>query len=168
MSASPVQPIVIWFGRVGDMILLSTLLEILHRRFGGRCHVIGAGPWPGELYASHADVARVTSLHRYTAFLFDGAWWRALAALRATRRDPVYVCEYDPRKLSRIDRLLRASGTDPARCLFITRAGRQSLARTATTLRSAAASGGRGTCGLHRMDRGAGASGPATGAGAAR
>jgi len=93
MSASPVQPIVIWFGRVGDMILLSTLLEILHRRFGGRCHVIGAGPWPGELYASHADVARVTCLHRYTAFLFDGAWWRALAALRAARRDPVYVCE---------------------------------------------------------------------------
>src|SRR5215470_581089 len=123
MSASPVQPIVIWFGRVGDMILLSTLLEILHRRFGGRCHVIGAGPWPAELYASHADVARVTCLHRYTAFLFDGAWWRALAALRAARRAPVYVCEYDPRKLARIERLLRASGTDPARCLFITRTG---------------------------------------------
>jgi len=123
MSASPVQPIVIWFGRVGDMILLSTLLEILHRRFGGRCHVIGAGPWPGELYASHADVARVTCLHRYTAFLLDGAWWRALAALRAARRDPVYVCEYDPRKLSRVEWLLRASGTDPARCLFITRTG---------------------------------------------
>jgi ADP-heptose:LPS heptosyltransferase len=123
MSASPVQPIVIWFGRVGDMILLSTLLEILHRRFGGRCHVIGAGPWPGELYASHADVARVTCLHRYTAFLFDGAWWRARAALRAARRDPVYVCEYDPRKLARVEWLLRASGTDPARCLFITRTG---------------------------------------------
>jgi ADP-heptose:LPS heptosyltransferase len=123
MSASPVQPIVIWFGRVGDMILLSTLLEILHRRFGGRCHVIGAGPWPGELYARHADVARVTCLHRYTAFLFDGAWWGALAALRAARRDPVYVCEYDPRKLARVEWLLRASGTDPARCLFITRTG---------------------------------------------
>jgi len=123
MSTSPVQPIVIWFGRVGDMILLSTLLEILHRRFGGRCHVIGAGPWPGELYASHADVARVTCLHRYTAFLFDGAWWRALAALRAAPRAPVYVCEYDPRKLARVEWLLRASGTDPARCLFITRTG---------------------------------------------
>ena len=71
-------------GWVGDVILLSTLLEILHRRFGGRCHVIGAGRWPGELYASHADVTRVTCLHRYTAFLFDSAWWRALAALRAS------------------------------------------------------------------------------------
>jgi ADP-heptose:LPS heptosyltransferase len=121
MPASPVQPIVIWFGRVGDMILLSTLLEILHRRFGGRCHLIGAGAWPAELYATHADVVRVTCLHRYTAFLFDGAWWRARAALRASRGDPVYVCEYDSRKLARIGRLLRASGTDPRRCLFITR-----------------------------------------------
>jgi ADP-heptose:LPS heptosyltransferase len=121
MPASPVQPIVIWFGRVGDMILLSTLLEILHRRFGERCHLIGAGSWPAELYATHADVARVTCLHRYTVFLFDGAWWQALAALRASRRAPVYVCEYDPRKLARIERLLRASGTDPRRCLFITR-----------------------------------------------
>jgi len=120
MSAYPLQPIVIWFGRVGDMILLSVLLEILHRRYGSRCHLIGAGSWPAELYATHGDVARVTCLRRYTAFLFDDAWWRALATLRGSRSDPVYVCEYDPRKLRRIGRLLRASGTDPARCLFIT------------------------------------------------
>jgi heptosyltransferase-2/heptosyltransferase-3 len=120
MPASPVQPIVIWFGRVGDMILLSALLGILHRRYGGRCHLIGAGSWPAQLYAAHGDVARVTCLHRYTAFMFDGAWWRARAALRRSRRDPVYVCEYDPRKLARVQRLLHAGGTDPARCLFIT------------------------------------------------
>ena len=103
------------------MILLSALLEILHRRYGSRCHLIGAGSWPAQLYAAHADVARVTCLHRYTAFLFDDAWWRALATLRGSRSDPVYVCEYDPRKLRRIGWLLRASGTQPARCLFITR-----------------------------------------------
>src|ERR1700739_4386351 len=120
MSAPPVQPIVIWLGRVGDMILLSTLLEILHRRYGGRCHVIGAGSWPGELYAEHEDVAHVSCLHRYTAFLFDPAWWRVLWALRRSRSDPFYVCEYDPRKLARIERLLRLSGTAAERCLFIT------------------------------------------------
>jgi ADP-heptose:LPS heptosyltransferase len=120
MSAPPVQPIVIWLGRVGDMILLSTLLEILHRRYGGRCHVIGAGSWPAELYAEHEDVARVSCLHRYTAFLIDPAWWRVLWALRRSRSDPVYVCEYDPRKLARIERLLRLSGTAAERCLYIT------------------------------------------------
>ncbi|TLZ15041.1 MAG: hypothetical protein E6K34_14525, partial [Gammaproteobacteria bacterium] len=75
MPAPPVQPIVIWFGRVGDLILLSALLEILHRRFGSPCHVIGAGAWLGEIYAAHADVARVSCLHRYTAWAFDPTWW---------------------------------------------------------------------------------------------
>lgn len=120
MPASPVHPIVIWFGRVGDMILLSALLDVLQRRYGGRCHVIGAGSWPAQIYATHPAVGRVTCLHRYTAFLFDPAWWRALRALRASRADPVYVCEYDRRKLARIRRLLSISGTDPTRCLFIT------------------------------------------------
>jgi ADP-heptose:LPS heptosyltransferase len=121
MSASAVQPIVIWFGRVGDMILLSTLLDILHRRYGQPCHLIGAGSFAAELYAAHPDVARVSCLHRYTAFLFDGAWWRTRAALRAAGKAPVYVCEYDPKKLARIARLLRLSGVDEACCLFITR-----------------------------------------------
>ena len=119
MPAPPVQPIVIWFGRVGDLILLSALLEVLHRRFGSPCHVIGAGSWPAQIYASHSDVARVSCLHRYTAWVFDPAWWRTLRALRATRADPVYVCETDPRKLARIRRLLSFSGTEPARCVFI-------------------------------------------------
>ena len=119
MPAPPVQPIVIWFGRVGDLILLSALLEVLHRRFGSPCHVIGAGSWPAQIYASHSDVARVSCLHRYTAWVFDPAWWRTLRALRARRADPVYVCETDPRKLARIRRLLRFSGTGPARCVFL-------------------------------------------------
>jgi ADP-heptose:LPS heptosyltransferase len=121
MSASPVQPVVIWFGRVGDMILLSTLLDILHRRYGLPCHLIGAGSWPAELYAAHADVARVSSLHRYTAFAFDLEWWRTVRRLRASHDAPVYVCEYDRRKLARIRRLLRAGGIDPRHCLYITR-----------------------------------------------
>jgi heptosyltransferase-2/heptosyltransferase-3 len=121
MRPAPLQPIVIWFGRVGDMILLSTLLGILHRRYGSPCQLIGAGSWPAELYAVHADVARISCLHRYTAFPIDPAWWRTLVALRARRNSPVYVCEFDTPKLARIQRLLDLSGTAAARCLYITR-----------------------------------------------
>jgi heptosyltransferase-2/heptosyltransferase-3 len=123
MPAPPVQPIVIWFGRVGDLILLSALLEILHRRFGLPCHVIGAGTWPGEIYAVHGDVARVSCLHRYTAWALDPAWWRTLRALRASRAGPVYVCETDARKLARIRRLLRFSGVEAGRCVFLAQTG---------------------------------------------
>src|SRR5882762_9588580 len=119
MPAPPVQPIVIWFGRVGDLILLSALLEVLHRRFGSPCHVIGAGSWPAQIYAAHNDVACVSCLHRYTAWVFDPAWWRTQRALRAGGADPVYVCETDPRKLARIRRQLRFSGTEAVRCVFL-------------------------------------------------
>lgn len=132
MSHTPVgppprQPIVIWFGRVGDLILLSALLDVLHRRYGSPCRLVGAGAWIAELYSAHRDIAEVIYVRRYTPFVFDPAWWRSLLALRHGRGsgtgepgDPVYVCETDPRKLKRIRRLLRWSGTDPARCLFIT------------------------------------------------
>jgi len=114
------QPIVIWFGRVGDMILLSALLDILHRRYASPCQLVGAGAFTTEIYRTHRDVRQVNCIRRYTPFLFDLAWWRALRALRRNRNDPVYVCETDPRKLKRIRRLLTLSGTDPRRCLFIT------------------------------------------------
>ncbi len=116
----PLQPIVIWFGRVGDLILLSTLLDILHRRYGRPCRLVGAGVWTTEIFRTHRDVERVDCLRRYTPFVFDAAWWRALWALRRNRSAPVYICEYDPRKLKRIHRLLALSGTPPSRCLFIT------------------------------------------------
>jgi heptosyltransferase-2/heptosyltransferase-3 len=116
----PRQPIVIWFGRVGDLILLSTLLDILHRRYGRPCRLVGAGVWTKEIFRTHRDVEHVDCLRRYTPFVFDLAWWRALWSLRRDRSAPVYVCEYDPRKLKRIRRLLALSGTSPSRCLFIT------------------------------------------------
>ena len=114
------QSTVIWFGRVGDMILLSALLDILHRRYGSPCRLIGAGSWTAEIYRAHRDVARIHCLRRYTPFFLDVTWWRVLLALRRNGSDPIYVCETDPRKLARIRRLLTLSGTDPARCLFIT------------------------------------------------
>jgi heptosyltransferase-2/heptosyltransferase-3 len=116
----PRQPIVIWFGRVGDLILLSTLLDILHRRYGRSCRLVGAGIWTKDIFRKHRDVERIDCLRRYTLFVFDLAWWRALWALRRDRSAPVYICEYDPRKLRRIRRLLALSGTQSSRCLFIT------------------------------------------------
>jgi ADP-heptose:LPS heptosyltransferase len=119
MSAPPVHPIVIWFGRVGDMIMLTALLEILHRRFGRACRVIGAGAWSQEIYEGQPDVAETLWLHRYTPFALDPRWWRIVWKLRRSRRDPVYVCETDPRKLASISRLLRFGRVERARCVFL-------------------------------------------------
>ena len=122
MTAAPLRPhpIVIWFGRVGDMILLSALLGLLHRRYGARCFVVGAGAWAADIYQVHPDVETVWSLRRYTPFLFDPGWLRTFRALRRHRSDPVYICETDARKLKRIRFLLALSGTSRDRCVFMT------------------------------------------------
>jgi heptosyltransferase-2/heptosyltransferase-3 len=120
MSAPEVQPVVIWFGRVGDMIMLTALLEILHRRFGQPCRVIGAGAWSQEIYAGQPDVAETLWLHRYTPFVLDVRWWSTVWKLRRGTRDPVYVCETNPLKLASIRRLLRWGGIDRTRCVFLT------------------------------------------------
>jgi heptosyltransferase-2/heptosyltransferase-3 len=119
VSKAPSNPVVIWFGRIGDMIMLSTLLEILHRRFGQPCRIIGAGAWTAEIYRSHRDVAEVICLGRHTAFFLDRGWWRARGALRADTAAPVYVCEDFPHKLPRITRLLRWSGIPASRCVVM-------------------------------------------------
>ena len=93
------QPIVIWFGRVGDLILLSALLDALHHRYGSPCRLVGAGAWVADIYRTHRDVAEVIYVRRYTPFVFDPAWWRSLFALRRGRGDPVYICETDPEKI---------------------------------------------------------------------
>ena len=120
MPSQPVNPVVIWFGRVGDMIMLSALLEVLHRRYGRPCRVVGAGDWTERIYRSHRDVSQVWTLRRHAAFPFDSRWWSAAAMLRRSRGAPVYVCETDPRKLQRIRKLLVAGGTARSRCVFMT------------------------------------------------
>jgi ADP-heptose:LPS heptosyltransferase len=118
-SARLVQPVVIAFGRLGDMIMLSSVLHLLHMRYGRRCLVIGAGTWNARLYQGHADVEHVLSFTRHFPFMLSLAWWRAFRALRRNSPGPIYVCERQPRQLARIRRMLAVCGVDSSRCLFI-------------------------------------------------
>jgi ADP-heptose:LPS heptosyltransferase len=118
-ATRPLQPIVISFGRLGDMVMLSSVLHLLHQRFGRRCLVVGAGAWNSRLYQGHPDVERVLIFARHLPFLLSLTWWRVLWALHRTSPGPIYVCERSPRQLARIRRMLAISGADPARCLFI-------------------------------------------------
>jgi heptosyltransferase-2/heptosyltransferase-3 len=111
---------VIRFGRLGDMVMLTSLLQLLHQRYGRACEVFAAGPWNAPLYAGHPDVAALWTLGRHTPSGLGLSWWRAWWQLRRAGARPVYVCEHQPRQLRRIRRLLRLAGVPAARCLFIT------------------------------------------------
>ena len=124
-AARALQPAVFLFGRVGDMIMLTAALDLLHRRYGGPAHVIGAGPWNREIYRAHPDVARCWTLPRHLPFPATLEWLGVVRALRRSAPAPVYVAEAMPRRVARIKRLLSLGGIDPGRCVFLGEAVRQ-------------------------------------------
>ena len=115
------RPIVIRFGRLGDMLLLAPLLEHLHRGYGEPCLLLGTGPCSAALYDAHPDVERVLQVNaRHRPLALSPERWRMLRALRRHRGAPVHVCETEPRALAKIRRMLALAGVARDRCVFLT------------------------------------------------
>ncbi len=117
--ATPTTPLLIRFGRLGDMLLQEPLLHLLHRRYGRPCVVLSRGGWTGDLYRSHPDVGAVWQLlTRNRLLAFSPERWRAIARLRA-HSGPVYVAEDTRGSLKRIRWLLRWARVPRDRCVFV-------------------------------------------------
>lgn len=115
------SPVVIRFGRLGDTLLLQPLLERLHRGYGEPCTLLGTGPWSGQLYAGHPDVARVLQIGaRHRPLPLSGERLRMLWWLRAQRDVAVHVCESEPRALAKIRRMLALARIAPGDCVYLT------------------------------------------------
>jgi ADP-heptose:LPS heptosyltransferase len=121
-----VSPVVVRFGRLGDMVLLQPLLQHLHRRFGRPCTLLARGAWPMPLYAGHPDVARVIELrHAHWPQALSPQRWRAVLCLRRLRDAPVYVCEPEPRALRKARGMLALAGISQQNCVFLTDTARR-------------------------------------------
>lgn len=119
----PLTPLVIRFGRLGDMLLQEPLLDLLHRRYGQPCRLLSRGTWAAELYAGHPAVGEIWQLlRRHTPILFSPERWRMIAALRA-HNGPIYVSEDTRGSLKRIGNLLRLARVPRERCVFINEGG---------------------------------------------
>jgi heptosyltransferase-2/heptosyltransferase-3 len=118
--ARSLTPTVFFFARLGDMVMITRMLNLLHRRYGRPCQVIGTGSWTSSTYAGNPDVGDVWAFHRHLPFLLDTAWRPVRRALRACAPGPIYVCEKHYRQLPRIYRMLYLSGVDRGRCVFLT------------------------------------------------
>jgi heptosyltransferase-2/heptosyltransferase-3 len=117
--ARPQVPLVIRFGRLGDMVLQEPLLHLLHRRYGRPCRILSRGTWTGELYRSHPDVGEIWQLHRrHRLLLFSPERWKMILAIRA-HEGPIYVSEDTQGSLKRIGWLLRLAGVGRERCAFL-------------------------------------------------
>jgi len=119
MTGQPLHPFVIKLGRIGDMVMLTAAIQLLHARYGAPCYVVGADAWAPGVYSGLDEVKQCWALPRKAPIPFGLAWPGVLRALRGSVPGPVYVFEHHPPQVRRIRRLLRAGGVDPRRCLFI-------------------------------------------------
>lgn len=120
-TSPPMQPIVIRFGRLGDMLLLAPLLNRLHRGYGEPCMLLGTGPCSGLLYTGHPDVVQIAQVNaRHRPLAFSPQRWHMLRVLRAHRDAAIHICETEPRALAKIRRMLALAGVGPERCVFVT------------------------------------------------
>jgi ADP-heptose:LPS heptosyltransferase len=112
-------PLVVRFGRLGDMVLQAPLLHMLHHRYGHPCILLTSGPWSTALYAGNEDVAEIWQLNaRHAPFLLSPERWRLVNALRC-HRGPIYVTEDSVRQVPKIKRLLALAGIGAKQCVFL-------------------------------------------------
>jgi heptosyltransferase-2/heptosyltransferase-3 len=101
------------------MVMVTALLDFLHRRFGMPCHMIGVGSWTSGVFEGNPDVAQAWAFGRHFPFPLNSQWPAVARALRDSAPGPIYICEHNHRQLPRVRRMLSLSRVDPARCLFI-------------------------------------------------
>jgi len=112
-------PLLIRFGRIGDMVLQAPLLHLLRARYGRPCRLLSAGPWSSELFRAHPDVDEVWQLRARHRPLFTSTdQWRLVSALRR-HEGPIYISEDVPRHIARIKNLLARADIAPDRCVFL-------------------------------------------------
>jgi heptosyltransferase-2/heptosyltransferase-3 len=120
VTAPALTPLLIRFGRMGDMVLQAPLLHLLHRRFGRPCRLISSGAWSAQLFADNDDVATIQQLQaRHAPYALSPQRWRLVRDLRE-HDGPIYISEDIPRQAQKIRALLARAHVPAERCLFFT------------------------------------------------
>ena len=92
--ASTTRPLVVRFGALGDMVLLTVLIRALALRFCSPVDVVCSGPWSGPLYAAQPEVS---SLHRIrsvrTPYLLSWDQHKLVDTLRRRDPGPTWYCD---------------------------------------------------------------------------
>lgn len=110
-------PLVVRFGALGDMVLLTPLLHLLHQRYGRPCRVLSSGAWLQSLFAGNPDVLEILAVRsRRRPYWLDRTQRKLVKALRALPPGPVYIC--DDYATDKIHWLLARAGIAPERCVY--------------------------------------------------
>ena len=94
-TADPDAPVVMRFPAVGDLVLLTVLLEALSQRYRKPVHLLASGDWTPVLLQADPAVSEVRLVYsRRAPYWLMPSRWAARNWLRA-HRGPIYLCDPD-------------------------------------------------------------------------
>jgi heptosyltransferase-2/heptosyltransferase-3 len=93
------HPIVVRFGAMGDMVLLTVLIRALSERFQLPIDIVASGPWTRPLLEGQPGVGRLFVIRsRRRPYWLSAEQRRLVDRLRERGPGPVWVCESDDAK----------------------------------------------------------------------
>src|SRR5580658_2239042 len=110
-----VRPLVVRFGALGDMVILTVAIRHLHARFGQPVDIIAAGDWTGQLLKDQPGVGEVRAIgSRRRPYWLSPPQQRLVRWLRERTAGPTWLFDHDNRKICSL--LLRAGWTPAHWC----------------------------------------------------
>ncbi|HTE42178.1 MAG TPA: glycosyltransferase family 9 protein [Steroidobacteraceae bacterium] len=110
-----VRPLVVRFGALGDMVILTVLIRHLHERFGEPVDILSSGGWTRPLLESQPGIGNLYLLKsRRWPYWFSREQQSMVTQLRARGPSATWLADYDNVKTRAL--LHRAGWTDAHAC----------------------------------------------------
>src|SRR5687767_12518643 len=94
VQSTPIRPLVVRFGSMGDMVISLALIHALHKRFGTPVDVISSGSWTRPLLESQPGVGKLYLIRsRKTPYAFSPEQWELVRTLRERGPSPTWICD---------------------------------------------------------------------------
>src|SRR5215831_11490828 len=117
LSIENSRPLIVRFGALGDMTILTVMIRLLHERFGKPVDILGSGGWTRPLLEGQPGVGTLYLVgSRRKPYLLSPEQWRLVKTLRERGASPTWLCDQDNAKISRL--LHRAGWTDAHCCHY--------------------------------------------------
>jgi len=109
-AAASQRPLLVRFGAMGDMVMMTTLVAALSARHGCPVDILSSGPWTRPLLAGQPGVGTIYILkNRSLPFLLSKEQRTLVETLRQRGAGPTWYCDNDERGM----KLLQRAGFEP-------------------------------------------------------
>ena len=104
------RPLIVRFGALGDMVILTVAIRHLHQRFGQPVDIIASGDWTRSLLRGQPGVGEIYTIgSRKRPYWLSSEQQQLVKTLRARTAGPTWLFDHDNTKICSL--LMRAGWT---------------------------------------------------------